>query len=178
MTRWAFSFFPGPPAPRPARPAIPYCSQRMASVILSGMTVKFMRVHPEAVLPSYAHPGDAGLDVCACEAATLKPGERKLVRTGLVMELPKGTEAQMRPRSGLALKHGITLLNTPGTIDEGYRGEVGVILVNLGQEDFSVQPGMRIAQMVIAPVLRVDVAEAAEVSGTARGDGGFGSTGA
>ena len=84
----------------------------------------------------------------------------------------------MRPRSGLALKHGITLLNTPGTIDEGYRGEVGVILVNLGQEDFSVQPGMRIAQMVIAPVLRVDVAEAAEVSGTARGDGGFGSTGA
>ena len=142
------------------------------------MTVKFMRVRPEAVLPGYAHPGDAGMDVCACEAATLQPGERKLVRTGLVMELPHGTEAQMRPRSGLALKHGVTLLNTPGTIDEGYRGEVGVILINLGREPFEVVPGMRIAQMVIAPVLHVDSAEVAEVSGTVRGAGGFGSTGA
>ena len=142
------------------------------------MTVHFKRIHPEAVLPAYAHPGDAGMDVCACESATLQPGARKLIKTGLVMELPKGTEAQMRPRSGLALKHGLTLLNTPGTIDEGYRGEVGVILINLGQEPFEVTPGMRIAQMVIAPVLRVDVAEADEVSGTARGAGGFGSTGA
>ena len=142
------------------------------------MTVNFVKIRPGAVLPSYAHPGDAGMDVCACEAATLQPGERKLVRTGLVMELPHGTEAQMRPRSGLALKHGITLLNTPGTIDEGYRGEVGVILVNLGQAPFEVVPGMRIAQMVIAPVLHVDAAEVAEVSGTARGAGGFGSTGA
>jgi len=142
------------------------------------MTVTFKRIHPEAVLPAYAHPGDAGLDVCACESATLQPGVRKLIKTGLVMELPKGTEAQMRPRSGLALKHGLTLLNTPGTIDEGYRGEIGVILINLGQEPFEVTPGMRIAQMVIAPVLRVDVAEADEVSRTARGAGGFGSTGA
>lgn len=142
------------------------------------MTVKFKRVHPAAVLPSYARPGDAGLDVCACEAATLLPGERKLVRTGLVMELPRGTEAQMRPRSGLALKNGITLLNTPGTIDEGYRGEVGVILINLGQEPFDVRPGMRIAQMVIAPVLCVVPVEAEAVSDTARGEGGFGSTGA
>jgi dUTP pyrophosphatase len=142
------------------------------------MTVTFKRIHPEAVLPVYAHPGDAGLDVCACESATLQPGVRKLIKTGLVMELPKGTEAQMRPRSGLALKHGLTLLNTPGTIDEGYRGEIGVILINLGQEPFEVTPGMRIAQMVIAPVLRVDVAEADEVSRTARGAGGFGSTGA
>ena len=142
------------------------------------MTVHFKRIHPEAVLPAYAHPGDAGMDVCACESATLQPGARKLIKTGLVMELPKGTEAQMRPRSGLALKHGLTLLNTPGTIDEGYRGEVGVILINLGQEPFEVTPGMRIAQMVIAPVLRVDVAEADEVSRTARGAGGFGSTGA
>lgn len=142
------------------------------------MTVLFKRIHPEAVLPAYAHPGDAGLDVCACESATLQPGVRKLIKTGLVMELPKGTEAQMRPRSGLALKHGLTLLNTPGTIDEGYRGEIGVILINLGQEPFEVTPGMRIAQMVIAPVLRVDVAEADEVSRTARGAGGFGSTGA
>jgi dUTP pyrophosphatase len=93
------------------------------------------------------------------------------------MELPQGTEAQVRPRSGLALKHGVTVLNAPGTIDEGYRGEVGIILVNLGQEPFHVTPGMRIAQMVIAPVLRVKVEEAEEVSETARGAGGFGSTG-
>ena len=137
-----------------------------------------MKIHPAAVLPSYARPGDAGMDVCACEAATLQPGERQLVKTGLVMELPHGTEAQMRPRSGLALKQGITLLNTPGTIDEGYRGEVGVILINLGSEPFEIQPGMRIAQMVIAPVLHVDTVEVSEVSGTARGAGGFGSTGA
>ena len=142
------------------------------------MTVHFKKLHPDAVLPAYARPGDAGMDVCACEEATLLPGERKLVRTGLVMELPSGTEAQMRPRSGLALKHGITLLNSPGTIDEGYRGEVGVLLINLGREPFAVQPGMRIAQMVIAPVLRVGTAEVAEVSDTARGAGGFGSTGA
>ena len=142
------------------------------------MTVKFLKTNPAAVLPSYARPGDAGMDVCACEAATLRPGERKLIKTGLVMELPRGTEAQMRPRSGLALKYGLTLLNTPGTIDEGYRGEVGVILINLGHEPFEVQPGMRIAQMVIAPVLRADVAEVTEVTATARGHGGFGSTGA
>ncbi len=142
------------------------------------MTVNFKRIHPDAVLPAYARPGDAGMDVCACEAATLQPGERRLVRTGLVMELPPGTEAQMRPRSGLALKHGITLLNTPGTIDEGYRGEVGVILINLGGEPFEVAPGMRIAQMVIAPVLRAAVTEVEAVTETARGGGGFGSTGA
>ncbi len=142
------------------------------------MTVNFKKLHPSAVLPAYARPGDAGMDVCACEAVTLLPGERRLVRTGLVMELPHGTEAQMRPRSGLALKNGVTLLNTPGTIDEGYRGELGVILINLGSEPFEVQPGMRIAQMVIAPVLRVDTAEGTDVSGTARGAGGFGSTGA
>ncbi len=141
------------------------------------MTVLFKRVHADAVLPAYAHPGDAGLDLCACEAATLLPGERRLVRTGLVMELPSGTEAQLRPRSGLALKHGITLLNTPGTIDEGYRGELGVILVNLGQEPVEVVPGMRIAQMVIAPVLRVAVEESETLGETCRGEGGFGSTG-
>ena len=140
-------------------------------------TVLFKRVHADAVLPAYAHPGDAGLDLCACEAATLLPGERRLVRTGLVMELPSGTEAQLRPRSGLALKHGITLLSTPGTIDEGYRGELGVILVNLGQEPFEVVPGMRIAQMVIAPVLRVAVEESETLGETCRGEGGFGSTG-
>ena len=142
------------------------------------MTVKFKRIDPAAVLPAYARPGDAGMDVCACEDAVLRPGERRLVRTGLVMELPEDAEAQLRPRSGLALKHGITLLNTPGTIDAGYRGEVGIILINLGQEPFEVRAGMRIAQMVISRVLRADVVEVAEVNGTARGAGGFGSTGA
>ena len=141
------------------------------------MTVLFKKIHADAVLPAYAHPGDAGLDLCACEAATLRPGERRLVRTGLIMQLPPGTEAQVRPRSGLALKHGITLLNAPGTIDEGYRGELGVILVNLGQEPFEVAPGMRIAQMVVAPVLCVAVAASETMGETRRGEGGFGSTG-
>ena len=141
------------------------------------MTIRFQLIHPAATLPQYAHPGDAGMDLCACEACEIAPGARLLVRTGLVMELPAGTEAQVRPRSGLALKHGITLLNTPGTIDEGYRGEIGVIMINHGGEIFRITPGMRIAQMVIAPVLRVAVEEVADVSTTARGTGGFGSTG-
>ncbi len=142
------------------------------------LTVTFKRLHPDALLPAYAHPGDAGLDLSACESAVLQPGERRLVRTGLALELPPGTEGQVRPRSGLALKHGVTLLNAPGTIDEGYRGELGVILINHGHEPFEVRPGMRVAQLVVAPVLRVAVAEAEAVSGSARGAGGFGSTGA
>lgn len=141
------------------------------------MLVKFKKIHPEAIIPAYAHPGDAGMDVCSCVALTIAPGARALVPTGLVMELPKGTEAQIRPRSGLAIKHGITLLNTPGTIDEGYRGELGIIMINLGQEPFEVTKGMRIAQMIIAPVLHVTVEEVTDVSNTARGTGGFGSTG-
>lgn len=141
------------------------------------MTVKFKKTHPEATIPAYAHPSDAGMDVCACASLTIQPGARVLVPTGLVMELPMGTEAQMRPRSGLAIKNGITLLNTPGTIDEGYRGEIGIILINLGHEPFDIRPGMRIAQMVIAPVLRVAVEEVVDVSDTTRGTGGFGSTG-
>jgi dUTP pyrophosphatase len=141
------------------------------------MTVKFKKLHSDATLPVYAHPGDAGMDVCSCAALTIQPGARALVPTGLVMELPKGTEAQMRPRSGLAIKHGITLLNTPGTIDEGYRGELGIILINLGHVPFEVEKGMRIAQMVIAPVLHVAIEEVSDVSDTTRGTGGFGSTG-
>lgn len=141
------------------------------------MIVHVKRIHPAAVLPTYAHPGDAGMDICSCVMLVLQPGERRLVPTGLSIALPPNTEAQMRPRSGLALKNGITLLNTPGTIDEGYRGEVGVILINHGTEPFEIRPGMRIAQMVIAPVLRVAVEEVAELSETMRGVGGFGSTG-
>jgi dUTP pyrophosphatase len=141
------------------------------------MTISFKRIHPLAVLPQYAHPGDAGMDVCACEDVTLAPGAYALVKTGLVMELPPDAEAQVRPRSGLALKHGITLLNTPGTIDAGYRGEIGVILINHGAAPFHVTPGMRIAQMVIATVTRATIVETENVSDTARGAGGFGSTG-
>ena len=143
----------------------------------SRMQVKFKRVDPAAVLPAYARPGDAGMDLCACEEAVLRPGERRLVRTGLVMELPQGAEAQVRPRSGLALKHGVTLLNAPGTIDAGYRGEIGVILVNHGEAPFVIAPGMRIAQLVLAEVARVMVTLADELGASARGAGGFGSSG-
>jgi dUTP pyrophosphatase len=135
------------------------------------------RLSPTAVMPAYAHPGDAGLDLYADAAVSLEPGETKLVGTGISIELPLNTEAQVRPRSGLALRHGITVLNTPGTIDRGYRGEVGVILINHGQVRFDVHPGMKVAQLVIASCLTVTVEESDELSGTARGQGGFGSSG-
>lgn len=141
------------------------------------MTVAFKRLVEEAVLPAYAHPGDAGMDLCSVDSLVIPPGGRALVHTGLKMALPPGFEAQVRPRSGLALKKGVTVLNTPGTIDEGYRGEVGVILANFGDADFAVEKGDRIAQMVIAPVTRAEVLEVSEVDETARGEGGFGSTG-
>lgn len=141
------------------------------------MTVRFRKVHPDAALPSYAHPSDAGMDVRSVEDLTIAPGRRALVHTGLVMLLPPMYEAQVRPRSGLALKSGITVLNTPGTIDSGYRGEVGVILVNLGDTDFQVKKGDKVAQIVIAPVVQAQVVETSEVDETDRGAGGFGSTG-
>ena len=141
------------------------------------MTISFKRVHPEAVLPSYAHPSDAGMDVRSVDALVLAPGKRALVHTGLVINLPPRYEAQVRPRSGLALKQGVTVLNTPGTIDSGYRGEIGVILINLGEADFEVRKGDKIAQLVIAPVPQPEVVETTEVDETDRGAGGFGSTG-
>ncbi|MBO7684981.1 MAG: dUTP diphosphatase [Kiritimatiellae bacterium] len=141
------------------------------------MRVKVLRTDPAAQLPAYAHPGDAGMDVRSVEGMTLPPGGRALVRTGLVLELPPDAEAQVRPRSGLALKHGVTVLNTPGTIDAGYRGEVGVILVNLGSEPFIVEKGMKIAQLVVSPVAQAEVVEVTAVDATDRGAGGFGSTG-
>ncbi|MBN2771584.1 MAG: dUTP diphosphatase, partial [Spirochaetes bacterium] len=128
-------------------------------------------------LPEYAHPGDAGMDLFSNEELMLKPGEYRVVKTGITIELPPSTEAQVRPRSGLAAKHGITVLNTPGTIDEGYRGEVGVILINHSKADFHITTGMKIAQMIIAPVVRAEIEEIDQVSDTRRGDGGFGSTG-
>lgn len=141
------------------------------------MTVRICRTDPAAQLPTYAHPGDAGMDVRSVEDLTIAPGERALVRTGLVLMLPPDAEAQVRPRSGLALKHGVTVLNSPGTIDAGYRGEVGVILVNLGAEPFVVEKGMKVAQIVIAPVTQAEVVEVSEIDSTDRGAGGFGSTG-
>lgn len=130
-------------------------------------------------LPAYATPESAGCDLLAAidGEITLSPLQRALIPTGLKMMLPDGFEAQVRPRSGLALKHGITVLNTPGTIDADYRGEVGVILINFGQENFTVTRGMRIAQMIIAPVTQTQWQEVTELNGTSRGEGGFGSTG-
>lgn len=128
-------------------------------------------------LPAYATAGAAGLDLRAAAAVTLKPGARALVPTGLAIALPDGYEAQVRPRSGLAVKHGITVLNAPGTIDADYRGEIQVPLINHGQDDFVIARGERIAQMIIARVEQVELVEVDALDGTARGVGGFGSSG-
>ena len=141
------------------------------------MKVLFQKIHPEAVLPTYAHAGDAGLDVTSVEEIVIPARGRGMVHTGLRMILPSGTEAQVRPRSGLAFRHGVTILNAPGTIDEGYRGELCILLMNISEVDFKVEKGMRIAQLVIAPVLQVETEETGSVDETVRGTGGFGSTG-
>ena len=141
------------------------------------MTLKFKRIHPDAVLPAYAHPSDAGMDIRSVADMTVPARGRALVPTGLVVLLPPLYEAQVRPRSGLALKQGITVLNTPGTIDSGYRGEIGVILFNSSDVDFQIKKGDRVAQVVIAPVTQPVIEEAQEIDETDRGAGGFGSTG-
>ena len=128
-------------------------------------------------LPGYQTEGSAGADIAASEEAVIEPGGRYLVRTGLYIEVPEGYEAQLRPRSGLASKHGLTLLNSPGTIDSDYRGEVKVLMINHGREPFVVKRGERIAQMVIAPVTRAVFKAAEALSSTERSGGGFGSTG-
>jgi dUTP pyrophosphatase len=128
-------------------------------------------------LPSYATDGAAGMDLRAAEETALPPGGRAAVRTGIYLEIPKGWEGQVRPRSGLALKHGVTLLNSPGTVDSDYRGEIKVILINLGREIFSVKRGDRIAQMIFSPHGHAELRETEEISATDRASGGFGSTG-
>ena len=128
-------------------------------------------------LPAYATAGAAGMDVVSAEDVTLAPGARHAVATGLALAIPEGYEIQVRPRSGLALKHGISVPNTPGTIDSDYRGELKVILINLGSEPFAVQRGDRVAQLVLAPVVQAAWDEVAELDATERGEGGFGSTG-
>ena len=144
--------------------------------------MRVVRIHARAALPRYASDGAAGLDLTAAldEPVVLAPFARVKVPTGLVLELPAGHEGQVRPRSGLAIKHGLTVLNAPGTIDEDYRGELAVLLVNLSQESVTIAPGDRIAQLVVAPVTRARVLELTsveELAATTRGTGGFGSTG-
>ncbi|MGB0232948.1 MAG: dUTP diphosphatase [Candidatus Puniceispirillaceae bacterium] len=146
---------------------------------MSTVTVKFQRHADDVVLPDYATPGAAGMDIAAHldTAVTLAPFARAAIATGFSMQLPSGYEAQIRPRSGLALKHGVTVANAPGTIDSDYRGEVAVILINLSQQDFTITPGMRIAQMVIAPVTHCRFEDILQLDMSDRGAGGFGSTG-
>lgn len=139
--------------------------------------LKVKKLNKDAIIPNFAHKGDAGMDLYSTEEVTIPPSKTALIKTGISIQLPKMTEAQVRPRSGLALKHSITVLNTPGTIDEGYRGEIGIILINHGEQDFVVTKNMKIAQMVVKPIYDIDIVEVDELSDTDRGDGGFGSTG-
>lgn len=142
------------------------------------MELLIRRLDPGVSLPSRAHPGDAGLDLCAAEEVTLKPGERAAVGTGLAIALPPGTAGFVVPRSGLAARHGLSMVNTPGLIDEGYRGEVRLLLINLDpSEPIHIARGERIAQLVVQRVEHVAVREVDELPGSARGEGGFGSTG-
>lgn len=148
------------------------------------MKLGFKKIHPDAQLPKYAHDGDAGMDVCSVQRAILTVGEPTLVKTGLVAEIPDGYELQVRPRSGLALKQGITVWNSPGTIDSNYRGEIGVILLwtrrldGQGERNWiEIPSGTRIAQLVFSPVTKAEICEVEEVNDTDRGEGGFGSTG-
>lgn len=142
--------------------------------------VKVKRVGQVQVpLPRYETAGSAGMDLCAALAGKihLAPGERQLIPTGLAVALPPGFEAQVRPRSGLALKGGLTVINSPGTIDQDYRGEIGIVLINHGSEDYVIEPLSRIAQLVIAPVVQARLEEVTELDATERGAGGYGSTG-
>ena len=139
--------------------------------------VRVRRLHDGAVIPERAYEGDAGLDLASCEHAVLGPGERAVVATGIVVEIPEGYAGFVQPRSGLAARHGIGVVNSPGLIDSGYRGEIRVVLLNTDREsDFTVEPGMRIAQLVIAPVASVRVVEADELAASERGPRGFGSS--
>jgi len=143
------------------------------------LRVKRLESAKELPLPSYATAASAGMDLrsASMEPIVLSPGQRGLVPTGLIVEIPEGFEGQVRPRSGLALKNGISLVNTPGTIDSDYRGELKVIMINLGEDHFMVNYGDRIAQLVIAPVVQAQIVEVDQISESERGDGGFGSTG-
>lgn len=141
------------------------------------MELKILKLNQAAIIPEYAHPGDAGLDLHAVEETEILPGDTQLIKTGIAIALPLGVEAQIRPRSGLAWKHSITVLNSPGTIDAGYRGEIGIILINHGKQAFQVIPGMKVAQMVICSIIQAKVTLVEALDNTKRGNDGFGSTG-
>jgi dUTP pyrophosphatase len=146
---------------------------------MATVEIRFKRIHPGAQMPAYQSAEAAGMDLHACLDApvTLQPGDLARVPLGFIMAIPKGHEGQVRPRSGLAAKFGVTVPNAPGTIDSDYRGEAMVALINLGRAAFTVEHGMRIAQLIVAPVLHVQVREVDELDATQRGSGGFGSTG-
>lgn len=141
------------------------------------MELKIIKLNQAAIIPRSAHPGDAGLDLFAIEETEILPGESRLIKTGIAIALPPNTEAQIRPRSGLALKHAITVLNSPGTIDSGYRGEIGIILINHGKQVFQVVPKMKVAQMVVTLIIQTKVIVINELDRTSRDVKGFGSTG-
>ena len=138
--------------------------------------VPIRRLRPDARIPDQAYNGDAGVDLSACEHVVVRPGERAVVPTGLAVEIPSGYAGFVQPRSGLAERHGIGIVNSPGLIDSGYRGEIRVILLNTGGDAFSVEPGMRVAQLVVAPVAKVRLVEVDELASSERGTRGFGST--
>ncbi|MBD2176441.1 dUTP diphosphatase [Pseudanabaena sp. FACHB-1998] len=138
--------------------------------------IKFQKLHPDAQIPSYAHVGDAGADVYSVAELTLEPLNRAAIPTGLAVDIPIGYELQVRPKSGLALKHGISVLNSPGTVDAGYRGEIQIIVINLGTEAYTFSKGQKIAQLVLKPVVQANYIEG-ELGSSDRGTGGFGSTG-
>jgi dUTP pyrophosphatase len=138
--------------------------------------VLIRRLRPDARVPEQAYEGDAGLDLAACDSVVLEPGERAVVPTGLAVEIPEGFAGFVQPRSGLAARHGIGIVNSPGLIDSGYRGEIRVVLLNTGRESFAIEPGMRIAQLVVVPVAAVRPVEVDELATSERGSRGFGSS--
>ena len=149
----------------------------MYGYIYATMEIKILKLNQSAIIPDYAHSEDAGLDLFAIEEKEILPGETQLINTGIAIALPIGTEAQIRPRSGLALKHSVTVLNSPGTIDAGYRGEIGIILINHGKKSFQIVPGMKIAQMVVASIIQAKITVVEKLDSTSRNNKGFGSTG-
>lgn len=150
---------------------------KIFAVLIKMVKIEIQKIKDNAIIPKYAHKGDAGVDIYSAEDYLLKPGERVLVSTGIKIAVPKGYEAQIRPKSGLAINNGITVLNTPGTVDSCYRGEVCVVAVNLGKVEYKIEKGKKIAQMVINKVEDAKFEEVDELDGTSRKDGGFGSTG-
>lgn len=150
---------------------------RRRTTLPTAPVLEVRRLDPDLPLPTYAHPGDAGLDLFAADTTTLQPGERALIPCGIALAIPQGHVGLVHPRSGLAVDHGLTVLNAPGTIDAGYRGEVKVLLVHHGREAVEIRHGERIAQLLVMPIVAVDVREVDRLDDTVRGSGGFGSTG-